>query len=637
MTDSENYQRRILIIDDNPAIHDDFRKILGGSQKHTELDSVAADFFGEEEVRQSDRVQFEIDSAFQGDEGLQKIIEADAQDVPFAMAFVDMRMPPGWDGLKTVEEIWKVSPDTQIVVCTAYCDRTWQEFCDRLGTTDRLLILKKPFEGIEVIQLAIAMTEKFRVTKESHLTLADLERRVEERTAELKIAAQRDGLTGIANRTGFNEQLFQSIKASQRLGHAVSVMILDVDYFKSINDTFGHPAGDSVLCAVADRINGCLRDTDLVARLGGDEFAIIQSPIQCHEFASALAGRVSRAINEPLLINGETFNVEVSIGIAVCPADGIESTNLLKNADLALYRAKADGRNCYRFFKPEFDGDLPTRGEETFRLKNAFEANEFELWFQPQFSTISQTVEGFETQLSWNDPERGLVSADAFLRLAEQTGMFMPLGRWLLNEACAAAMEWPEHVRVAVNVTAIQIFQKDICEVFSEALQASGLDPQRLEIEITETVLLRDAKHTMDRIAKLKDLGVRIVIDEFGTGYSSLGYLRRFPFDKIKLDRSFVRDLERSPEAMKVVRTVASMGQCMEMETTADGVESAQQLERVAEAGYTQVQGDLRGKPVVRAKIGPVYFPDKTPMPLALGNVVGDALSNVSGGQESAT
>ena len=331
--------RRILLIDDNPSIHEDYRKILN-APAHT-VTSAEADFFGEPELPAAPPVEIRLDSAFQGQEALTKVELALENQQPYSMAFVDMRMPPGWDGVKTINELWRVQPDLQVVICTAYSDNSWDEVCRELGHTDQLLILKKPFDNIEVAQLAIALTKKWALTRDARVRQQDLELMVRRRTAALRIAAMQDGLTGLANRTRFNERLDQTLARNGRNAdeHAV-VLLIDLDCFKSINDSMGHPAGDMVVKGVANRLSQSVRESDCVARLGGDEFAILQTPVNKADDADTLARRLFELMEEPFEIDGHRIQVGMSCGIAISPQDGTTIDDLLKNADLRCTERK---------------------------------------------------------------------------------------------------------------------------------------------------------------------------------------------------------------------------------------------------------------------------------------------------------
>jgi len=388
----------------------------------------------------------------------------------------------------------------------------------------------------------------------------------------------------------------------------VAVHHLDLDQFKAVNDTFGHPAGDKLLKIVADRLRGLVRETDTIARMGGDEFVIVQSAIADPADATSLAQRVIRLMSEPYDLDGQQAVIGASIGIAVGPGDGSSADKLLRNADLALYRAKGDGRGTFRFFEPAMDLQMQTRRILEQELRKALPAGEFELYYQPVVNLVSNEISGFEALLRWHHPEQGMIAPATFIPLAEEIGFIVPLGEWVIRQACAAAARWPGDLRVAVNISAVQFRSAGLMQVIVGALANSGLDPTRLEIEITETVLLENKETTLDVLHQLRALGVRIAMDDFGTGYSSLTYLQCFPFDKIKIDRSFVKDIAENTGSLNIVRAVAALANGMGMTATAEGVETREQLDRITSEGCTEMQGFLFSQPLPAHEIERLFL-----------------------------
>jgi diguanylate cyclase (GGDEF)-like protein len=394
-----------------------------------------------------------------------------------------------------------------------------------------------------------------------------------------------------------NERLETAIGRIDR-DEKVAVHHLDLDQFKAVNDTLGHPAGDKLLKIVADRLRGLVRQTDTIARMGGDEFVIVQSPIIDPADATSLAQRVIRLMSEPYDIDGQQAVIGASIGIAVGPGDGSNADKLLRNADLALYRAKGDGRGTFRFFEPAMDLQMQTRRIMEQDLRKALPAGEFELYYQPVVNLASNDISGFEALIRWNHPERGIISPAKFIPLAEEIGFIVPIGEWVIRQACATAARWPGHLSVAVNISAVQFRNPGLMQVIVGALAASGLDPTRLEIEITETVLLHNREATLAVLHQLRALGIRIAMDDFGTGYSSLTYLQCFPFDKIKIDRSFVKDITENSGSLNIVRAIAALANGMGMTATAEGVETREQLDQITSEGCTEMQGFLFSQPI---------------------------------------
>ena len=421
----------------------------------------------------------------------------------------------------------------------------------------------------------------------------------EKRQTELKIEhmAHHDSLTNLANRVRLNERLDQALAQSGDR-QSVAVHHLDLDRFKAVNDTFGHHAGDNLLKIVAGRLRDLVRGCDTIARMGGDEFVIVQAPISGPVEATALAERMIAAIGEPVMIDGHQAGVGASVGIAVGPGDGPSPEKLLRNADLALYRAKADGRGTFRFFEAGMDEHMLTRLAMEQDLRKALPSGEFELYYQPVVNLQSGAISGFEALIRWNHPQRGLISPATFIPLAEETGFIVPMGEWVIRQACLTAAQWPGHLHVAVNISASQFRNTGLMQVIVNSLAASGLSPTRLEIEITETVLLQDKEATLAILHQLRALGIRIAMDDFGTGYSSLTYLQSFPFDKIKIDRSFVKDITENAGSLNIVRAVASLANGMGMTATAEGVETNEQLDRITAEGCTEMQGYLFSRPL---------------------------------------
>jgi len=421
----------------------------------------------------------------------------------------------------------------------------------------------------------------------------------EQQRAQSQIAfmARHDALTRLPNRSLFAERIEQAV-AEAALGPGFAVFCIDLDNFKQINDTLGHPVGDGLLCAVADRLGACVREVDTVARLGGDEFAIIQTEVRSVEEAERLAQRIVECVGAPYELNGHRVIVGCSVGISLAPGDGTTREKLLQNADMALYRAKMDGRGRWRFFEPAMDANVQSRRALEIDLREAMEKDEFALFYQPIYDLRTDRISGFEALLRWQHPKRGAVPPDQFIPLAEEIGLITPLGEWVLNRACEQASGWPNELKVAVNVSPIQFRDPRLADVIVNALDRSGLAPHRLELEITESVLLGNSTETIATLHELKARGLRIALDDFGTGYSSLSYLRSFPFDKIKIDQSFVRDAAATKGSKLIVRAITSLGKSLGMTTTAEGIETVEQLNQMKAEGCNEAQGFLFSRPI---------------------------------------
>lgn len=443
-----------------------------------------------------------------------------------------------------------------------------------------------PVEGAE--ELA-TLARTFNVLIETLETKRQLE-------TQLVHLAHHDALTGLPNRRLLLERLEPELARSRR-GDSLALLCLDLDQFKNVNDMLGHTVGDLLLQAAAERMKGCLRETDIIARLGGDEFTIVQVGAPEPEGAIILAERLIAAMSEPFDVGEHQVVIGTSIGIAMTPSDGLSAEQLLKSADMALYRSKTDGRGVFRFFEPEMDAKMQARRALEIDLRRALVKSEFEIFYQPLVNLENNQVSGFEALLRWNHPTKGLVPPDDFIAVSEETGLIVPIGEWVIKNACLEAAGWPGDIKVAVNLSAVQFKSKGLALAVASALAQSGLPAHRLELEITESVLLVESAATLLTLHHLRDLGVKISMDDFGTGYSSLSYLRSFPFDKIKIDRSFVSDLTDRDDSFAIVRAVSGLGKNLGMATTAEGVETVEQLARLRLEGCTEVQGYLFSRP----------------------------------------
>jgi diguanylate cyclase (GGDEF)-like protein/PAS domain S-box-containing protein len=429
----------------------------------------------------------------------------------------------------------------------------------------------------------------------------------ERRRAEEQIAhmARHDVLTNLPNRARLREWLAHALSHAHH-GRPLAVLHLDLDHFMTLNDSLGHPIGDELLRAVGDRLRDCVPDNDLVARLGADEFAVVVTNIENADDYAGVATRIRDAIRVPFEIAGHTILVDLSIGIAVAPGDGTEADALIKNADLALFRAKAEGRGLLRFFESGMDARMQSRRKLELALKTALPREEFELFYQPIVNLSTNQITSFEAVLRWHHPERGLILPSEFVGIAEEIGLIPAIGEWVVNQACKEAASWPDELKVAVNLSPSHLVRPNIPSLISGALAAARLPPHRLEIEVTEAVLLQATEPALATLRKLREMGVRIALDDFGTGYSSLSYLRTFPFDKLKVDRSFIKDLGEDDQSFAIIEAIVMLAHALNVTTTAEGVETEAQLEQVRRLGFTEMQGFLISRPVPGAKPMPV-------------------------------
>lgn len=436
--------------------------------------------------------------------------------------------------------------------------------------------------------------------------------------AQIDYMARHDALTNLPNRVLLREQMEDALGRLTR-GQDLAVICLGVDHFKRINDTLGHPIGDALLRCVAERLQHCTRELDCVARLGGDEFAILQIGRDQPNEASALARRLLDVLGQPYNLTGHDVVVTISVGISLASHDGNDGDQLLKNADLALQKAKADGRNAYRFFEADMDARMQARRSLELNLRKALISGEFELYYQPVVTVQDREVRSLEALLRWNHPERGMVSPAEFIPLAEEIGLMVPMGEWVLRQACAEAKNWPTDIKIAVNLSPVQFRSANLVSAVINALASAQMSPDRLELEITESVLLDESQSNLATLHQLRSLGIRISLDDFGIGYSSLSYLRTFPFDKIKIDQSFVRGLLDRRDCAAIVTAVVGLGSALGMATTAEGVETEEQFQQLRAEGCTEVQGYLFSRPkCVKDVIAFLAQPSLAPAPRPL-------------------
>jgi len=698
--------RRVLFVDDMAAIHEDFRKILSKDSAESDLEAAEAALLGA--TRDAASVEFDMDSAFQGQEALDKVRAALNENRPYAMAFIDMRMPPGWDGVETVERLWAEDPRLQVVFCTAYSDYSWKDVLTRLDVRDRLLILKKPFDAIEVYQLANALTTKWGMTEQAAFKMSRLEQAVEARTRELsnaniivqnspvilyrlrgepsfpliyvshnitklghepstlvassnwassliyaedrpkvgeamarmlekgaegasiefrlcardgslhwvenryvpvrnkegrlievegividiterkaaeeKIAllARTDGLTGLANRATFLERLQQIFAAAKRGAVPFAVLYLDLDKFKPVNDTFGHPTGDLLLQEVGRRLKSCIRETDLIARLGGDEFAVLQSEVKEPAAAGELAARIQAELCRPYVLGDNEAHISVSIGICPFGAGIVDADSMLAQADLALYRSKEEGRNQYHFHSQDLDQEVLERVTLGGELLRAIDAHELEVQYQPQVELASGKIIGMEALVRWNHPTRGLLAPGVFIPIAEKTGIIVPLGHWVLDQACRQMKAWRDNgvapPVVAVNLSLHQLKHgQALIRDVAETLALWELPPSALEFDVTEATLAQLKWTQNDVLPQLRALGVKIAIDGFGSEYSSFDYIKEYRVNHLKIAPSYIKESAIDSDDAAAMRAILAFARDMGIAVIAQGVETEQQ------------------------------------------------------------
>ncbi|AZF19944.1 bifunctional diguanylate cyclase/phosphodiesterase [Pseudomonas sp. R3-52-08] len=599
--ESGRANRRILIVDDTASIHQDFRKILCADE-HGEpsLDTLESALFGTAApVRQA----FELDSAYQGQEALALVNKALQAQAPYALVFIDMRMPPGWDGLQTIEQLWDVDPNLQIALCTAYSDYSFEAIEARLKYNDQLLILKKPFDHLEIRQMASALTWKWQLAQDAALKVISLERTIEERVQELlKVShlLQYDALTGLPNSTLLGDRLTQAIALGRRHDTQLAVMFIGLDRFKRINNALGYPVGDEVLEQVSQNLVATVRASDSVFRYGADEFVILLNDIQHPQQTQHIAQKVLNAISATRHVAGQDLSVTASLGISVYPNDSADAVGLIKQAETAMHTSKEHGPNDFSFYTE--DMNLRARHQQHLEsaLRQALERDELVLHYQPKLELESGRIVGAEALTRWFHPRSGWISPAEFIPIAEDSGLIVRLTQWVLRQACAQAQAWRHMglapLRMSVNISAIDFRQRNFVDNLAAILEQTGLPPALLELEITESVLMQNVDETVAILQRIKALGVRLALDDFGTGYSSLSYLRRFPIDVLKIDQSFVRGLSINSQDEQLISAIIGMGKSLKLDIIAEGVETLDQLNFLKAQRCEEGQGFLFSK-----------------------------------------
>ena len=576
----------------------------------------------------------------------------------YALLFVDVRMPPGLDGIATTARLLREDPDVGIVICSAYSDHSWEEMTAAFGKTDRVLILKKPFDTVEVRQLAHALQRRWELARLAAIKVHDMTALIDAQTAELRAAndalkveaalreealqklgesheqiralAYQDGLTGLPNRRLFNEHLEKVLARARRKGTAFAVLFIDIDNFKLINDTIGHQAADKVLRELSDSLGGLIctddmlglyRDDDVdpaatitierltdsvLSRLGGDEFIVLLPDTRDRFAAGTVARQILTHLEQPIRVDHHEVFVTASIGIATFPEDGLSADVLIRNADTAMYHAKQQGKAAFQYYSAAMNAASVERLTLETGLRRAIEDGSLELHYQPQVEMRSGRIVGAEALLRWRHPERGYISPSSFIPIAEDSGLILPIGEWVLERACEQAVEWQRaglpQIPVAVNVSGVQFQRQDLASVVRRKLNATGLTPSLLHIEITETVIVSARERAVALLAQLRELGVRLALDDFGTGYSSLSYLKNFPIDTLKIDRSFVSEMLTDSTTASIIEAIISMTRVLGLSVIAEGVEDQAQFKFLQEIGCDAVQGFYLSKPVPAAE-----------------------------------
>jgi diguanylate cyclase (GGDEF)-like protein len=599
VSDKKRLPIRVLVADDEAGVRDAYRQILS----EADMSSETAMFHNLRERLFSKAMQDQLakgvsssDTSFTpvfcdgAEAAVAAVREALAADDPFAVAFLDMRMPPGPDGVWAAARIRELDPAIEIVICTAYSDVDPRDIGAMVPPEEKLSYLQKPFHPHEIRQMTISLASKWRA---------------EHRIVKL---AYFDALTGLPNREQSRSRLSSALTAAKQHQRMLAVLYLDLDNFKRVNDTLGHAVGDELLCLVAARLRSSLRADDTVdespgarsshiARLGGDEFIVILPNIRSTDDAAGVAARLIAELQEPMRLALHTLVVTPSIGVAVFPADGVEVDTLLRNADLAMYFAKRKGPGMQAFFDASMNDAALHRFTLEAKLRGALERNEFTLHYQPQFDVRTGSVSGMEALLRWTNDELGVVTPAEFIPVAEESGLILSIGEWVLRSACAQAKSWVDEglpvTRMAVNVSGQQFVLRDFPQQVAAIIKETGIEASMLELEITESVVMKDEAWAEQALLQLKELGVMLAIDDFGTGYSSFGRLRHFAVDRLKIDRSFMTSLIDCSDDRAIAAAIIAMSRSLRINVTAEGVESFPQLLFLQEHDCHEAQGFL--------------------------------------------
>jgi predicted signal transduction protein with EAL and GGDEF domain len=609
-----------LVIDDNDQIHSDFRKTLmvAENPSASRLANAKAALFGAAQKPSPVRdVSFELETALQGREGVGLVKKAVEQGRPFNVAFVDMRMPPGWDGVQTIQRLWEADPNLEVVICTAYSDYSWEEISEKLGLDDKLLILKKPFDPIEVSQLAASLSTKWLAKKNANLKLEDLERLVTERTIDLLHEATHDRLTGLANRTLLRQRMIHAIELYKRNPQfKFAALFIDLDRFKLINDSLGHEVGDELLCTVGERLENALRSTDSVspsletpadeadaakpfsaARLGGDEFIVVLEGLRDDGDALRVAQRLLEELQKPYELNGRVIHCSASIGITTSAVGYAKAEDMLRDADTAMYTAKAEGRARCALFDRKMHEQVAARLQLENELRQGVKRRQLFLQYQPIVSLETRKLLGFEALVRWNHPTRGVVYPGEFIEVCEETGLIEPLGYWVLEEACRQSAEWSgkypqwKDLKISVNVSAKQLLLRDLVSKVKQIVDASGLSPSGVILEITESAMIRNPDVSIPVLNQLKALGVCLHMDDFGTGYSSMNCLHRLPLSGLKIDRSFIKSMTERRDFAAIVQSIAALARNLGIGLVAEGIETEEQVAMLQSMDCQAAQG----------------------------------------------
>lgn len=617
---NEAVRRRVLVVDDNREIHDDYRRVLRPAETPAAFQDAKALLFGAAAAATpaagAAAPSFELETSLRGEEAVEKASAARIADQPYLVAFVDMRMAPGWDGVQTIEKLWQVDPRVQVVICTAYSDAGIEEITQRLGASDRLLFLRKPFDSSEILQLARTLSEKWIAEQAARARVDELEQAVLSRTREIEHAMLHDRLTGLPNRALIHARIEACIQRRKRKpDFNFGLLFIDFDRFKYINDSLGHEVGDQLLVEISGRLTAGLRPVDAVSRsstpsrIGGDEFLVLLEDLAEEADAAAVAQRLLTSISEPYILNDQQLQVTASIGIATSRQAYACAADVIRDADTAMYRAKQAGRARYAMFDDVMHAQVSRRMALEQALRRAIRDSALDVHYQPIIDLPLGSVAGYEALLRWSTPDGAVVPTPEVIEIAEETGLIQPLTLIVLRMACEQLKRWQSAAHgavpptIAVNLSRRQLIDQELRHKVAEVVRESGIRPGTLILEITESAALPDEPGAISVLAELREMGVWLHLDDFGVGYSSLSCLYRLPISAIKIDREFIARVFERAEHRTVLDAIVRIAHAFGYKIVAEGVETTEQLELVRTLGIDYAQGYLFGRPATAADL----------------------------------
>lgn len=598
-----NEKLRILIIDDNLEIHQDFKTVLSFKKEYDPLlDEMDEKLFGNVQHENVPAYpQFEIDSAMQGEEGCELVREALRQNKPYALAFVDIRMPPGIDGVETIKRILTDDKKIQLVICTAYSDYSWEKIIEKLEQQDNISILKKPFDHVHVRKLAVALTKKWQLLRSTTDDIRASEKKIDNEIEQLAFQKHQDLLTRLPSKTFFYYFIEEAIRYAEHNMYLFSILRIDIDKLAMVADRYGQAAKNELLNQIFDRISKQLRNHDLLAKLGDDQFGVVLTNFNFSENVKNAVERILAALQEPFVVQIHQVFISASIGVSFFPIDAKFPEELVSQAELGMRNAKALGDNQYQFYLPELVLDNTASSQFEIEIRDAIQRNEFFLLYQPQYDLTKNKIRSVEAFLRWNHPVRGVLTPIDFISSLENTGVFATLGSWVVKAVCQQCVAWKKSglsaLLIAINITPHQFHRPDFVKTVDDILQETQVNPQCIEFEITDTILetYADAKN---KIAQLKALGISLVLDNFGTNYLSVNSLRDNYYHKLKIDQSFTRHIYKNAIDEIIIQAIIVMASGMHVDVVASGIENQEQLLFLKENGCKLGQGFYLSEPL---------------------------------------